>query len=251
MLLDGGFGDRPGFMPANRSLVARGKVRFGPFSLCRNSRGAAGRNASKLSELAQAQLRMQRHKLASISRMILPRQILLLSAVVSSAVAILLGCASPQKGHDASTPISVTASTTGRFAKGHSWSLSVDTDRKARLTIDSYPQAQTREFEVSTEQINELAAALEKERFFDLQPDYGQMVPDGSTRVIKVVQGGEANTVRIHFLMNWVHSNPSKLKEPARALRVFRLVREWFDDEDAVDLKRYEDMVLKAAGKDS
>lgn len=52
----------------------------------------------------------------------------------------------------------------------------------------------------------------------------------------------------IHFLMNWVYSNPSKLNEPARALWVFRLVRGWFDDADAVDLSRYDDMVLKAAG---
>ncbi len=180
--------------------------------------------------------------------MIPPRQILLLSAAVSSAIAIVLGCASPRKGHDASPPISVFASTTGSFAKGYSWSLKVDAERKARLTIDSYPQARTREFEVNIDQINELVAALEKERFFSLQSDYGQLVPDGSTRVIKVVRDGVEQTVRIHFLMNWVHGNPSKLREPARALRVFRLVRSWFDDADAVDLSRYDDMVLKAAG---
>lgn len=124
------------------------------------------------------------------------RQILLLSAAVSSAVAMLLGCSSPRKGHDASTPISVFASATGRFAKGYSWSLTVDTERKARLTIDSYPQARTREFEVSSEQINKLVAALEKERFFGLQSDYGQEVPDGSTRVIKVVRDGAEHTVQ-------------------------------------------------------
>ncbi|MCW5550552.1 MAG: hypothetical protein KIS67_00155 [Verrucomicrobiae bacterium] len=180
--------------------------------------------------------------------MIPVHQTLLLTAAVSSAVAILLGCASPRKGHDTSTPISVFASTTGRFAKGYSWSLAMDANRKARLTIDSYPQARTREFEVGTEQIYELVAALEKERFFSLPSDYGQIVPDGSTRVIKVVRDGAEHTVSIHFLMNWVHSNPSKLKEPARALRVFRLVQTWFDDADAVDLSRYDDMVLKAAG---
>jgi hypothetical protein len=45
-----------------------------------------------------------------------------------------------------------------------------------------------------------------------------------------------------------VYSDRSKLKEPARAVRVFQIVRGWFDDKEAVNLKKYDDMVLEAAG---
>ena len=147
------------------------------------------------------------------------------------------------------TPISVIASTTGRFAEGHSWHFSVNVAGRAHLTIGTHPKPQAREFDISPEQMGQLADVLEKERFFTLQADYGERVPDGSTDTITIVRGGVTRTVSIHFLMNWVHSAPSKLKDPARAVRVFQVVRGWFDDKDAVNLKKYDDMVIQAAGK--
>jgi hypothetical protein len=148
------------------------------------------------------------------------------------------------------TPISVIASTTGDFAKGHSWHLSVNSAGRAHLTIDTYPNPQSREFNVGSKQFDQLVAVLERERFFALKTDYGESVPDGSTDTITIVKGDVAHTVSIRFLMNWVHSAPSKLKEPARAVRVFEVVRGWFADKEAVDLKKYDDMVLQAAGKE-
>lgn len=147
------------------------------------------------------------------------------------------------------TPVSVIASTTGRFGEGRSWHLSVNSAGKAHLTIDTYPKPQSREFDITPKQIDQLSEVLEKERFFSLKADYGELVWDGSTDTITIVRGDVARTVSIHFLMNWVHSAPSKLKEPARAVRVFQVVRGWFDDKDAVNLKKYDDMVLEAAGK--
>jgi hypothetical protein len=82
-----------------------------------------------------------------------------------------------------------------------------------------------------------------------LQADYGERVLDGSTDTITMVRGDVASTVSIHFLMNWVYSAPSKLKEPARAVRVFQIVRGWFGDKDAANLKKYDDMVIQAADK--
>jgi hypothetical protein len=181
--------------------------------------------------------------------MILLRQILFLVVGMSAVTGSFVGCSSSPPAAGRYTPISVVASTKGDFAEGYSWHLSVSTEQKARLTIDTYPKARTREFEISTEQIDQLVDALEKERFFSLRADYGEIVPDGSTDTIKIVRGGVAHTVRIHFLMNWVYSDPAKLKEPARAVRVFNVVRGWFDDKDAVDLKKYDDIVLEAAGK--
>jgi hypothetical protein len=150
--------------------------------------------------------------------------------------------------HRLLSPISLKASTTGRFGEG-SWHLSVSSSGQAHLMIDTYPKPKTREFNISPEQINQLAEIAERERFFALKADYGELVPDGSTDTITIVRGDETHTVSIHFLMNWVHSAPSKLKEPARAVRVFQVVRGWFDDKDAVNLKKYDDMVLEAAGK--
>jgi len=178
------------------------------------------------------------------------RILLSLLTVGIVVVALYVQAAPPEQSQRSSrTPISVIASTMGRFAEGHSWHLSVNSAGRAHLMIDTYPKPQSREFNISPEQINQLEKVLEKERFFTLQADYGERVPDGSTDTITIVRGDVARTVSIHFLMNWVHSAPSKLKEPARAVRVFQVVRGWFNDKDAVNLKKYDDMVLQAADK--
>jgi hypothetical protein len=181
--------------------------------------------------------------------MILLRQILFLVVGMPAVTCSFVGCSSSPPAAGRNTPISVVASTTGHFAAGYSWHLSVSADQKARLTINTYPKARTREFDISAEQISQLVDALERERFFSLRADYGEIVPDGSTDTVKIVKDGVAHTVRIHFLMNWVYRDPAKLKEPARAVGIFNVVRGWFDDKDAVDLKKYDDMVLEAAGK--
>jgi hypothetical protein len=177
-------------------------------------------------------------------------------SIVSWLAAVILALTSPieaaprdQEQRDFGVPISVIASTTGRFGTGHSWHLSVNSAGRAHLTIYTYPKPQSREFDISAEQIRQLAEVLENERFFTLQADYGERVPDGSTVTITIVKGDDTRTVSIHFLMNWVRHTPSKLKEPARALRVFRVVRGWFDDQDAVNLKKYDDLVIEAADK--
>jgi hypothetical protein len=164
------------------------------------------------------------------------------------------GALPDEKQPRSDSPISVIASTRGAFpafAGGtRSWHLSVNSAGRAHLTIYTFPKRQTREFNVRPEQIDKLAEVLEKEQFFGLKPDYGEQdVADASFDTITIVRGDIARTVRIHYLMNWVYNDPSKLKEPARAVRVFQVVRGWFDDKDAVDLRKYEDMVLKAADK--
>ena len=146
-------------------------------------------------------------------------------------------------------PISVIASTTGRFVQGRSWNLSVNSAGKAHLTIDSYPAPKSREFDITPQQIEQLADNLKKENFFKLKKEYGEFVADGSTDVLTIVMGEESHSVSIHYLMNWAHNAPSKLKEPARAVRVFQIVRGWFDDPDAVDLRRYDQIVLEAAAR--
>jgi len=143
--------------------------------------------------------------------------------------------------------VSVEASTVGDFARGFSWQLRVDESGAAELTIQAFPKDLRRRFVVPAQELTALRQAVERERFFLLADEYGQQVVDSSTTVIRVTLGGREKTVTLRYLMNWVHSSPERLREPARALRVLQLVRGWFDDPDAVDLRRYDEMVLRAA----
>jgi hypothetical protein len=148
-----------------------------------------------------------------------------------------------------SEPIALEASTVGRFAKGYSWKLAVSAEGEATLQIDSYPERVRRSFRVAPERLAELRDAITRERFFDLEPEYGENVPDGSRRTLAITQGGRTHTVCILFLMNWVRHDPERLRDPARALRVFGIVRGWFDDAEAVDLREYDGRVLDAVAR--
>ncbi len=65
-----------------------------------------------------------------------PRQILLLAACLVGVVGMLVACSTTKPAGNGLTPISVVASTTGRFGTTYSWHLSVNADRKARLIYD-------------------------------------------------------------------------------------------------------------------
>jgi hypothetical protein len=72
-------------------------------------------------------------------------------------------------------------------------------------------------------------------------------VPDGSVDSLTVTAGGRTRTVRVHFLMNWVNTDRTKLREPAQAVRLLVLLRGWFSDPEAVDLRKYDQKVLDAS----
>jgi hypothetical protein len=112
--------------------------------------------------------------------------------------------------------------------------------------IDTYPRT-TRQFDVSKERLTVLRTSLLNERFFELSDDYGQRVPNGSTTTVTVTAGDQTKMVKLHFLMNWVHNDKAKLREPSRAVRVLLIIRDWFEDVEAVDLRRYDRMVLEAS----
>ena len=145
-----------------------------------------------------------------------------------------------------SAPLSITLDNEGRFGSGWSWTLTVNSDRSAALEIRTFPDAKTRTFSITSEQMAGLRTTLETERFFGLADEYGELVADGSTQTITVQSGDKIKTVKLNYLMNWVHHDPAKLTDPARAVRIWRHVRQWFDDDDAVDLGRYDQMVLDA-----
>ena len=171
-------------------------------------------------------------------------------------IAILLmlcGCAKPKQDaeitHKLTEPLSLNVKIDGRFARGRPWTLNVDQNRTATLTIESFPKPVTRMFTINEQQIDNLIAVLEEERFFEMGEDCGEIVADGSTRKITINCGSKSHTVHIHFLMNWANGDTSRLREPARAVRVWSHIRKWFDDSEAVDLTRYDEKVLNAAPK--
>jgi hypothetical protein len=171
----------------------------------------------------------------------------------ASAVILICGVSCDRQGGGriggVDEPLSINASTVGRFANGYSWQLNVNPAREAELTIHAFPKQIRRSFKVAKGRIEELKGVLRRERFFELKGEYGEHVPDGSCDTLAIVWGKQTHTVKIRFLMSWVHSDPSRLQEPARAVRVFNAIRDWFDDPEAVDLRRYDRMVLDAAQK--
>jgi hypothetical protein len=146
-------------------------------------------------------------------------------------------------------PITIVASTEGRFAKGrgHTWHIVVDGKGSARLKINTFPDPIHREFHVPPKELEKLARVVEDQGWFDLKAEYGERVPSGCVDTLTVTIGEQTNTVKIHFLMNWVHTAPEKLKEPAKAVRTFQVIRSWFSDPEAVDLTKYDEMILRAA----
>jgi hypothetical protein len=92
-------------------------------------------------------------------------------------------------------PLTISVSTVGRFAKGHSWHLSVNSAGQAELTIDTFPRPARKRFQVSKEQWAEFRKALVEDRFFELKGEYGQLVPGGSEQSVTVAAGRHAKTV--------------------------------------------------------
>jgi hypothetical protein len=149
----------------------------------------------------------------------------------------------------ANASLTVSAAVIGRFAQGRPWHATVNSAGMGELTIDTVAQPIRRKFEVSEEQLAALREAIVKERYFDLRDEYGEEVPDSSTRILTIGAGDRTKTVKIRYLMNRLQDNPPQLQEARRALRVWLVVRDWFSDPQAVDLRRYDRIVLERQEK--
>ncbi len=143
-------------------------------------------------------------------------------------------------------PLTIAASSEGLFPKGNSWSLSVNSAGEAELVVDTWPQLLRRKFNVTQEQLRRLSDTLDKVGFFELKDEYGQLVPDASTDTLTIVRGGKAKTIRIMYLSNWLWYDKELLREPAKVVRVFNIVRNWFEEPEAVDNRKYNQMILDA-----
>jgi len=141
-------------------------------------------------------------------------------------------------------PLTITVNQDGLFSKGYSWELQVGPSGNATLNIESSPTATTRWFVVSQAKLDELRAALLRERFWDLAGAYGRLVADGHTTTLQVSAGGFTKKVELLFLDAY---EGEKARESSRPLRVLMIIRGWFNDPGAVDLRKYDQMVIDAA----
>lgn len=142
-------------------------------------------------------------------------------------------------------PLTLAVSNVGDFAKGYSWYLSVNSAGQAELTIDAPGRLVRRRFDIPNEEISLLRKVIAEEDFFGLADKYGQVVPDGSTQTLTITVGERAKSVTIQFLMNWVTAkDKQKLGDPSRAVRLLVMIRGWFEHPEAVDLRKYDRMVL-------
>lgn len=142
-------------------------------------------------------------------------------------------------------PLTISMSNLADSPLGKPWTLSVNSAGQAELTINF--GAKRKQFTVPAEDLMALRTALAKERFFELQNQYGQLVPSGGWQTITISIGDQTKSIRLDFLGNWTKSDPAKLRDPARALRVTTLIRGWFDDPDAIDARPYDKLAIDAA----
>jgi hypothetical protein len=180
----------------------------------------------------------------------------ILVAVATAATAIGIAFATPPAPPPApnnvpatlrNDPMTISMSNFGRKALQKPWTLSVNSAGQAELTVGWPSNARRKQFTVPAENLTALRTALANERFFELQNQYGQQVFDGGWDTLTITVGDQTKSIRLDFLGNWIHSDPAKLRDPARALRVTTLIRGWFDDPEAFDSRPYDKLAIDAA----
>ena len=145
-------------------------------------------------------------------------------------------------------PLTLSACVTGDFGTKSTWYLSTNSAGEVEVTMIGVEGESSRRFVVTNRRMRLFREQLISERFFDLDSEYGEMVPDGGTEVISVVVGDISHSVTLHYYMDWVNQNSqAKLREPARALRIMQEIRRWFNDKAAVNLSRYRNAAISVA----
>jgi hypothetical protein len=160
---------------------------------------------------------------------------------------------SVSNSHIRRLPISLSFSTTGGLSRELSWYLSVNSAGQAVMKLGMTGDQGAHIFQITEKQFEELRYALIREKYFELDDEYGQLVSDSSEETMTISVGEYTKSVRIRFLMNYVNENRvDSLREPARALRIWKLVRNWFrhlqfqEKKEPINLSNNHEKVLKA-----
>jgi hypothetical protein len=176
------------------------------------------------------------------NRLILALWIIALPAKLSYSQTDSIQNGAPNDG-----PMIIAATDEGPFAHGQSWYLRVDASGRAVLKIATTPDKTILEFDVPSKDLLALKDEITKQGFFDLQNQYGKLVPDGSTRTISITIGSRTKSIRLDYLMATEHDK--EYPEIVRALKIAQLIRGWFDDPRAADARRYDNLIINGTNK--
>jgi hypothetical protein len=124
----------------------------------------------------------------------------------------------------------------GLYTANDAWHFVYLPDGRAYLTILRFPHSDEREIELTKEQLDELREALIRERFFDLPGELGETETDKGLRGMRITIGGFIHSVD-NLEIDCTDMGPKQLDEYRRALRVWGVVREWFDAPSIVSYK--------------
>lgn len=148
----------------------------------------------------------------------------------------------PAGGDFFELPITISASEVGRFAKGKSWYLSVNSVGQATVTLDG-DLKHANKFTVTPEQLAGIRQTTQFLDFFMLDGDFGEVTWIGNVRTMTISIGKYTNTVRIHSFKNIDLLDRTALLQQMPAINVWNKIRELIPVPEAAD-SRSEDQVL-------
>ncbi len=129
---------------------------------------------------------------------------------------------------------------------GPSWYFSVNSAGQGELTT-RYAEDSTQKIQITPAQMKELRELLVREKFFELQDQYGELVPDGGSQITTITVGNWTHSVQIDYLGNWMRSGSTEqMRQPVRALRVWNLIAGWIKTPDAAESSKYNQRVIDA-----
>jgi hypothetical protein len=138
---------------------------------------------------------------------------------------------------------SIEASHKGHFSSGWAWTIQIDTEGHARLTVFG-DKTVKRDFQIPPKKFADFKAALDEEKFFDLPEVVGKAVPDASERKLEIKQGDKHQVLTIKFIHEKSLDGQER-KVARRATRVWASLRGLFDDKDAFDIRQSEEDLRK------
>lgn len=132
-------------------------------------------------------------------------------------------------------PLTLSMSVEGRFVKGCSWDLSVNSARQAELTVYAPLNTKRKKFIITKEQFDKLRETLADSRFFELDPRHGMVVPDGSSISLVVSIGRFSNAVSILYVKDILKSGNVD-RDLVTSATVCRFMSRFVEDESAFDI---------------
>lgn len=139
--------------------------------------------------------------------------------------------------------ISIEATHEGMFTAGTAWSIQIDGNGNAHLSLHGTKTSE-RDIKISPERLSEFKECLDQEKYFDLPEQVGLVVPSGGKRRLVIRLRGKEHSVTINYL-NLKELKDVEIPTARRAARIWASLRGLFDDRDAFDIRPYEESVRK------